>query len=129
MAIFFYDAPGLHKRVESRQGTQHADHRQGKVMILRDLRDLTDAELFVQIGGDWGVQDCLTELARRLSNLRKHLSEALVGWDETCDKLDAAEADRDRLRAVVRKIARLGECGPEGDSPYALARAALKEEK
>ena len=94
-----------------------------------NLRDLTDDDLLCDlIGGTFTATDA-AELARRLSNLRKHLSEALVGWDETCDKLDAAEADRDRLRAVVRKIARLGERGPEGDSPYALARAALKEEK
>lgn len=85
-------------------------------MILRDLRDLTDAELFVQIGGDWGVQDCLTELARRLSNLRKHLSEALVGWDETCDKLDAAEADRDRLAELLGGVFHcIGDPGEFGD--------------
>ena len=66
-----------------------------------NLRDLTDDQLLVQIGGDWGVQDCLNELRRRLSNLRKHLSEALVGWDETCDKLDAAEAELPALFAVV----------------------------
>ena len=47
-----------------------------------NLHDLTDDELFVQIGGDWGVQDCLTELACRLADLRASLNHAQIEREE-----------------------------------------------
>lgn len=100
-------------------------------MILRDLRDLPDADLLDRLPycGREGVL-IGAELARRLSNLRKHLSEALVGWDETCDKLDAAEVERDRLREAMELIAE--ERAPGATRSIVqqkIARAALAARK
>lgn len=80
-------------------------------MPTDDLRDLSDAELFVQIGGDWGVGDCLTELARRLADLRAELNrlrEAMKEIVSTAGHPEAAEG----CRLII-----------------GVARSALKEEK
>jgi undecaprenyl pyrophosphate synthase len=72
--------------------------------VTRDLVNLTDDEVFSQIGGDWDVLDCLTELGRRLSRLRAERDEAREKAYNHHVTLLLVEGQRDRLLTAMRWI-------------------------
>jgi len=105
---------------------------------MTDLRDLADDEMLRELPPACFDDGTLVrdELARRLAVLRAELAAAQRAFYEVgdshmrvADERRAAEAERDRLREAMEEIVRLYEYGPAGATPYAIALAALKEEK
>ena len=71
---------------------------------MTELRHLTDDQLLVSIGGEWGVQDCLIELAHRLACFRIESESRRVSLIKALDRENELDAQRDRLAEAMERV-------------------------